>query len=209
MSEEATSAEVEAAPEAGRGPACGHHPDRPADGGTCERCGTFVCAECFVDGAAPPICAPCLKRLDRGPHLSHARVLGVLVMVHGGLMAAAGLYYMVFGGVMVDELANMPSDPELGGELPYFAELMGASLGLMGLFNVIPGALQLWGGFEVLRLRRLELGWLALAVGVLSLCGCYCFPTALVLVGYGAWVLSRDDVKARFRVRVPPATTRR
>ncbi|MFK7991157.1 MAG: hypothetical protein AB8I08_34380 [Sandaracinaceae bacterium] len=185
---------------------CGHHPEREADGGTCERCGTFLCQECRVETAEPPTCVPCLALLDRGPHLRHARVLSIVMIAHGALLAAMGAYYVLFGGMLFGEYTGQPADPSTS-ELPYLGEWMSLFIALLGVVNVAPGILQVVAGWQLLRLRHLSLSWIALIAGMLSLFGCYCFPSAIVLLALGAWILTRDDVRARFRIRVSPATS--
>lgn len=184
---------------------CGHHPDRDAEGGTCSRCGTYLCADCPVPGSDPVLCEPCLARLDRGPDVRHLRILGVLLMVHGALLAATGAYYVLFGGFVLDELADIPADPsDPASEM--LPELLVGTFALLGLVQIAPGILQAVAGWRLFRYRGWVLGWLAAVFGLTSLLGCYCAPTAVLLAGYAAWVLSRDDVRARLAVGVPPAT---
>jgi len=185
---------------------CAHHPDAVADGGTCERCGTYICAACAVAGSAPAICRPCLRLLSSGRHIKHARVLSILMMVHGGLLLATGAYYVLFGGFMFDAMMDIPvgdDADELAEQLP--GMLMGMFT-FIGLSHVLPGVLQGLAGWMLLRHRGIRLAWAAAAMGLLSLFGCYCSPTALALAAYAVFVLTRDDVKARFAVVLPPAS---
>ena len=167
---------------------CGHHPDRDAEGGICGRCGTYLCAECPVPESDPVLCKPCLARLDRGRDVRHLRILGVLLMVHGALLAATGAYYVLFGGFVLEGLADIPADPADPAS------------------EIAPGILQAVAGRRLFRYQGWVLGWIAAIFGLTSLLGCYCAPTAVLLAGYAAWVLSRDDVRARLAVGVPPAT---
>ena len=66
---------------------------------------------------------------------------------------------------------------------------------------------QLFAGWSVFKLRHLGLGWAGALIGLLTIFGCYCAPSALVLAGYATWVLSRDDVRARFTVGALPASS--
>ncbi|MBX3269702.1 MAG: hypothetical protein KF729_05550 [Sandaracinaceae bacterium] len=184
---------------------CGTHPDRDADGGTCARCGTFVCAECVAPGGAAPVCTSCLAHLDRGPHVRHLRILAILFMVHGGLLLAAGVSYLLFGGLMLDELARMPADPG-SPESEVLPELVGVFAAAMGLGQLAPGVVQAFAGWQLFRYRGLGLAWAAAIGGLFAVLGCYCAPTALLLGGYAAYVLSRPDVRARLALGVPPAS---
>lgn len=185
---------------------CGHHPERDATGETCERCGTFVCDECWIDGAEPAICVPCLKHLERGPHIKHVRILGILMMVHGGLVAALGGYYVLFGGFMFDAMHDIPATPGNPME-EQFPEILVATMAFIGIFHGIPATLQALAGWQVFRFRSLGIGLAGALVGLFTVCGFYCAPSAFVLAGYGVYVLTRTDVRARFAVRVPPAST--
>ena len=186
---------------------CGHHPDRDADGGTCGRCGTYLCGECLVPGAAPLLCTTCLAHLDRGKDVRHVRILAILMMVHGGLLAATGAYYVLFGGFVLDELADIPADPSdpASEVLP---EMLVGTFALLGLIQIAPGLLQALGGWRLFRYRGPVLAWVGAIAGLASMLGCYCAPTAILLLGYAAYVLTRDDVRARLAVGAPPATQR-
>ena len=184
---------------------CGHHPDRDASGGTCARCGTYVCEECWIEGAVPPLCVPCLKHLERAPDVKQVKILGILLMVHGGLVAALGLYYVLFGGFMFDAMREIPAtsgDP-LEDQLP---EILIATMSFIGIFHIIPAALQAFAGWQVFRFRGLGVGIVGGLVGLFSVCGIYCAPSALLLAVYAVYVLTRTDVRARFAVVVPPAS---
>ncbi len=185
---------------------CAHHPDRAADGGTCERCGTFVCDACAVSGSAPAICQPCLSHLDSGEHVKHARVLSILLMIHGALLLAMGGYYVLFGGFMLDAMLDIPVEPTPGDPSPDLlpSVVMGA-FGFIGVSHLLPGALQALAGWRLLRFRGVALAWIAVAAGMLSVFGCYCAPTGFAIGAYAIFVLTRDDVRARFAVRVPHA----
>src|SRR4051812_32915 len=52
-------------PEVSAGPRCPMHPDMPS-GGTCTRCGRFVCIRCVPDLATvgKPVCPECVERTD-------------------------------------------------------------------------------------------------------------------------------------------------
>ncbi len=182
---------------------CGHHPDRAADGGTCDRCGTFVCAECVVPGSTPALCASCLALLDRGPHVRHVRILAVLMMIHGGLLAAMGAYYVLFGGFMLDALADIPADPA-SPEAELIPELLVLTFAGIGLTQLAPGLLHAVAGWQLFRFRGRVLGAVAAGAGLAAIFGCYCAPTSLALGAYATWVLSRDDVRARLAVGVGP-----
>ncbi|MGE0787422.1 MAG: hypothetical protein AB7S26_17245 [Sandaracinaceae bacterium] len=182
-------------------PKCGHHPERDADGGTCERCGTFICAECVVEGSEPRICATCLKRLDAAPHLTHARVLGLVMMAHGALLAAMSAYYLIFGVVFASD--SLPQSGEQ--PIPYFAQWLGAGMVFEAVVHVAPGVMNIIAGWQVFRFRGRTLALVAIALSALTVCGIYCAPTALFLAIYAIWVLTRDDVVARFAVVTPAA----
>ena len=149
-----------------------------------------MCAECRVSGSEPALCAACLALLDRGKDVRHIRILGILMMIHGGLLAAMGGYYVLFGGFVLDALADIPvvEGDEVSEWLP---ELLMGTLAIMGLTQLGPGVLQGLAGWKLFQYRGLALGWVAALVGLVSVLGCYCAPTGiaqpviieLVLVG--------------------------
>ncbi|MCB9595785.1 MAG: hypothetical protein H6719_23890 [Sandaracinaceae bacterium] len=187
---------------------CGHHPDRVADGGTCARCGTYLCAECRVEGSDPALCSSCLTLLDRGKDVRHIRILAILMMIHGGLLAAMGAYYVLFGGFVLDALADIPVAP--GDESSEFLpEILVSAFALIGLTQVGPGVVQALGGWRLFQYRGLALGWIGALGGLLGVLGCYCAPTGIALAMYATYVLSRDDVRARIAVGVPPSRAKK
>lgn len=183
---------------------CGHHPDRDATGGTCNRCGTYLCGECVVPDAEPILCTTCLRHLDAGPHLRHVRIVAVLFVIHGLLLAGMGLYYLLFGGFVLDALADIPASGTGDATEDMLPELIFGTMALIGLTQVGPGVLQALAGWLLFGYRHPRVAWLGAAFGIIAVFGCYCAPTALALLGYAAWVLSREDVRARLATGVPP-----
>lgn len=151
------------------------------------------------------LCTECLRLLDRGPYVKHARILSVLMMVHGGLVAAAGLSYVLFGGFILDELADIPADPSdpTSGMLP---ELTVGVFALIALVQIGPGVLQALAGWRLFHLNGVVMAWAGALVGLVGCLGCYCAPTSLAIASYAIFVLTRDDVRARIAVGVPPAS---
>lgn len=158
-----------------------------------------MCEDCVVPGSSPPLCKVCLRHLDAGPYVKHIKALGVLLILHGGLLLAMGTYYVFFGGFMVDALTDIPADPNdpLSELVP---NMVVAVLGLMGVAQVLPGVLQLVGGWRLFRYEGTSFAWAGALAGLMSLLGCYCGPSAIALAAYGVFILSRDDVRARFAV---------
>lgn len=182
-------------------PKCGHHPERDADGGTCQRCGTFVCDECWVIGSEPALCTACLAHLSGGPNIRHVRVAAVLMIVQAVLLGLLGSYYVVFGGFLLDAVSGEPAATDSTALM--LPEFVSAGLSLIGLTQILIAGLGGFAGWRLFRFQSRVLGIAAAVIGLLSLLGCYCFPSAMLLGPYALWVLTRDDVIARFRFRLP------
>ena len=68
----------------------------------------------------------------------------------------------------------------------------------MAVPHLIVGALQLWAGWRMRTYRSRGLVIAALIAGLLTLVGCYCLPTSLVLLVWGLVILLDAAVAERF-----------
>jgi len=179
---------------------CAVHPERPAEGGTCDRCGSFMCAECRLSGRDRPLCEACQRRLESGRFVGQVPLFGIALMVHGGLVLGLGLLVTAYGGFLLEAFASMdapqptPDDPGAA-MLPDF--LVG-SMAAVGLANTLVGALQLWAGWRIRVYRSRGLGLAALCSGLITVVGCYCAPTSLGMLVWGLVILLSGDVADRF-----------
>lgn len=73
-----------------------------------------------------------------------------------------------------------------------------AMYGSMGLVSLVIGVLGIWAGMRMIKFKGRTLGFVALSSGLLSIAGCYCFPTAIGLFIYGLIVLLNASVKRAF-----------
>jgi len=172
---------------------CAVHPERPALA-TCRRCGSFMCEECRSE-ALPERCAACERHLAGGRFVNHVPILGIVMIVHGLLMGGMGLYLLVFGGFFAQSLAESP--PADAPDDPLGAVMVGA-FSVIGVAHLLPAALQVWAGVRLRSFRSRALALTVLALGLLTVLGCYCSPSSLGLLTWGVVVLTRDDVSARF-----------
>ncbi len=179
---------------------CAEHPDRPS-AGTCARCGSFMCADCRAEAVADH-CADCASRLEQGRFVSQVPALAITMIVHGVLVGGMGAYFVVYGLFFAHTVATAPGAPasELDGIMSGIA--LGALSGI-GVANLIPGALQIWAGIRLRTFRSRRLGLFALGAGLLTVLGCYCTPTSVALLIWGAVVLMHQDVVARFAATRP------
>ena len=164
-----------------------------------------MCGECAVDGVSPTLCGACLAHLDRGPNLKHTKILSILLMLHGGLLLAAGISAVLFGGLLFDSMLDIPA----GEQSPATEGLPGiffAVSGGVGLAHAVPGVLQAWAGWKLLQYQGAALTWAAGVLGLFSLVGCYCMPSAFMIFAYLVFVMTRDDVRARIALNLPPAS---
>lgn len=181
---------------------CAGHPER-ASVATCVRCGTFMCGECSAEAMAEH-CAGCASRLEQGSLVAQVPIFAIVMIVHGVLLAGAGIYFLVFGVLFAHNVAAAPGEPA-GPDALMSSVMLGAS-GVIGVVDLLPGALQIWAGVRLRSFRSRTLGLVALGAGVMTVLGCYCAPTSIALLIWGAIVLTHDDVRSRFAATRPSGT---
>ncbi|GAB4216488.1 MAG: hypothetical protein OHK0013_43050 [Sandaracinaceae bacterium] len=178
---------------------CARHPDRPA-AGRCKRCGDNLCRSC-ADERVDGVCRACVERLSSRGKVPQVEWLAVVTMVHGGLMLAYALLLVVYGVAFGAAFSSVVLQPTPGRETPppeLFGGIMAGTVGLMALGMLVPGLLQLVAGWYMRQFRYRLLAVVALVSGLVSILGCYCFPTSLALLVWGAIVLFDRDVGQRF-----------
>jgi hypothetical protein len=131
----------------------------------------------------------------------HVEWLAIVTMVHGGLLTAYALLLLVYGAVFGVSLGGAAVEPLPGPDAPppgLMAGIITGTILFMMLGMLLPGMLQLVGGWYMRQFRYRPLAIAALVSGLASITGCYCFPTSLLLCVWGAVVLLDRDVAARF-----------
>lgn len=189
----------ESAPDVGDAAApvgrCAHHPERPA-ALQCTRCGDNLCDTCAgerIDG----VCKPCLERLAGRGKVWQLEWLAVVTMVHASLMLLWSAGLGVLGLSMGWSVAQVPAR-EGAPPSDLMAGVLGGTTLFMMLGQLVPAVLQLASGWFMLRHRYRTLAIFAYLSGVLSISGCYCLPTSILLAVWGLVVLFDRDVTARF-----------
>jgi len=142
----------------------------------------------------------------------HVPALGILTIVQGGLVTLLGLFLTGLA-ILVPYLLNAnggfggPAGMQ-GRPMPPEARwVMMAAYGVSGILAVALGVLNIVGGVRMLKFRGRIFGIVSLSVGLLSIVGCYCFPTALGLFIYGLIVLLNEPVKRAFEMGAEGATS--
>ena len=196
---------------------CAQHAERPARPEPCPRCGTFFCDECASESLTT--CVVCERRLESGRYVAQVPFLGIAMMIHGAITLGVAVMMTLYGGFLAAAFQDLPEggdDPASALLLPEL--LVGSMLGI-GLVHVLPGLLQIIAGWQVRSYRGRVFGVLALATGLVTVISCYCAPTSIAMLLWGAVVLFSGDVAARFAVarpsgaapprpEPPPATTK-
>jgi hypothetical protein len=129
---------------------------------------------------------------------THAKVLGILNIVFGGLgLLSAALLMIVFGGVT--GLVTASGDPDAA-VAASIVGVTGASVVLVTILTSLPA---IFIGLGLYRLRP----WSRIAGIVLSILSLLAFPIGTALGIYGLWVLFSADGQKLFAV-IPamPAT---
>jgi hypothetical protein len=116
---------------------------------------------------------------------SQVPIVAILMMVQGGFELLYAVFMSVMGVVMTMSLAKAPPGPAQQPSPLVMASLIGGVYLAMGVAILIAGVLKLTAGFRNYRYRGRTLGIVAMISGLLTLFGCYCFPTALALLIYG------------------------
>jgi hypothetical protein len=184
---------------AGASGLCARHADRPSVV-RCTRCGDNLCAAC-ADERVDGVCRACIERLSGRGKVPHVEWLAIVTMVHGGLMVAYAVFLLAYGAVFGITLSGVALEPPPGEPAPppgLLAGIVTGTLLLMALGMLIPGLLQLVGGWFMRQFRYKPFAIVALVSGLASIIGCYCFPTSLALCVWGAIVLFDHDVGQRF-----------
>ncbi len=178
---------------------CAVHAERGAGAGTCERCGNFMCEECRAPDAGRPMCVPCFERTTDSRMVAHVRVFAVVLVVHGVLVGLAGLFAAVYGTSLFASFWSMPApDPAEADRVRGFENLVVALMLAEALLHLSVGVLQAVAGLRLRSYRSRGLGIGALLAGLATVLGCYCSPSATVLLVWGLVVLSNGAVAERF-----------
>jgi len=121
------------------------------------------------------------------------KIVGILMMVNGAIIAIVGALYAAMGPMM---MAIAPPPPAAGGGPP--PELFLIIYGVLGGVILISGAVNVVAGFRVMSMRNRVFGIVALFLNVVSLITCYCAPLAIAMMIYGLVVLFQPDVSQAF-----------
>lgn len=189
-------------PEGDSAPRCRVHRERLALG-PCQRCGQFLCGPCQ---AAPGMCGPCWDRLHEDRAVKQLPVLAILLMTHGVAVTAMGGIFCAYGVSLWWQLQDLGATP--GPTNDNIFQFVGPSILLVGLVQVLPGLFQSVAGWRLFHWHGRGFGMASLVSGLLTLVTCYCFPTSLILLAWGIYVLSRPDLAERFRLATDGARTR-
>ncbi len=179
---------------------CAFHPDKiSAD--VCSRCGDFICLECRRFTPEGALYCPKCNPNEGASKAGQLKILGILLIVHGGLLLFMALVGVAGVGMTGAITAQMAGDPSLANN-PMGAEGLGYMLyavyGLIGVVALVLGPLQIWAGICAMRRRGRRVIFAALVGGLAALITVYCGPTTLVLAIWGLILLSRDDVRRAF-----------
>jgi formate hydrogenlyase subunit 3/multisubunit Na+/H+ antiporter MnhD subunit len=173
---------------------CANHPDVDAIG-TCTRCGNFVCTECRAEGEGALLCKSCDVRLGRHPLVRHVPWLAIGLIVHGVLIAGAGLFIGAYGGFYLIELATMPASDDPADNTVSNVVLI--TMAVMCVTHLVPGVLQAFAGWQLRKSRGRGLAITSLVVGLVTLVGCYCAVTSFAMLVWGLVVLLNGEVARR------------
>lgn len=123
-----------------------------------------------------------------GGKASHVPIVAILMMVQGGLEVLFAGYVMAMGVFMAvfvgSAAAGQP--PSVQGPPPEMVGWVMGGIYLVFGAGLMAGAiLKLFAGYRNYRFRGRTLGMVAMFSGLVTVFGCFCFPTALALLIYG------------------------
>lgn len=129
--------------------------------------------------------------------VNQVMVVSILMIIQGALtliMALLCAFYAVFVPVMMSQSPGGPPNKEV------FFGVMVAVYAAMGLSALVCSVLNIWGGIRGLAFRSRGLVLAGVFANVLALPTCYCIPTGLTVLIYGAIVMFNSDVARAFEL---------
>lgn len=133
-------------------------------------------------------------------YVQAARIVAILMAVHGSLTFLMGGFYLLTGtmmmGMAVD--ADQRGASQMAGMLVVF--------GVLGFPAMASGVLQVVAGIRGFFFRSRTMGIAALAAGFLACTTIYCAPSSILLGIGGLIVYLNSDVAEAFAMREQGAT---
>ncbi|MCA9246870.1 MAG: hypothetical protein KDA42_07130 [Planctomycetales bacterium] len=132
--------------------------------------------------------------------IGHIRVVAILMMIQGVLELVMGVFLGVMAAIMPSMMQNMQQmqNPNQGVPIAQVSTMVTVMYGVMALVLGAVGGLTAFAGFRNYQLRARVLGIVSMCLGLLTVFGCYCFPTALALMVYGLIVYLNQPVAMAF-----------
>lgn len=178
------------------GARCAEHPESPASG-TCTRCGSYMCTDCRATTILEH-CERCASKLEQGRFVAQVPVFAILLAAHGVLLAGMGAYFLIYTALFLLHGVSANDAIPTGEADGFISGMLFGAFGFIGAATLIVGILQLVAGLRLRTFRSRLLGFVALAAGLLTVISCYCAPSSIALLIWGAIVLRSPDVAARF-----------
>ncbi len=131
-------------------------------------------------------------------------ILGVLMIIQGAFVVILGigvaLLAMVMPAMIMQQMQNNPGLQGNGPAPVTMTRFMLAIYGGISIALLLIGISGILAGLRVFQFQRRVFGIISLSVGLGTIVGCYCFPTALALMIYGLIVLVNQPVITAFEL---------
>ncbi len=129
-------------------------------------------------------------------------ILGVLMIIQGALVVVLGIGVAMLAAFMPAMIQQqMQNNPTRQGNDPAdMTHFMLAIYGGVSMVILLIGISGILAGLRVFRFQGRTFGIISLSVGLGTIVGCYCFPTALALMVYGLIVLVNQPVITAFEL---------
>jgi hypothetical protein len=131
--------------------------------------------------------------------VNQVRIVAVLNCVQGGLEIPLGLMLMA-ASLFVPTILQAQKGSMPPGAVPpqQMEQILKITYLAIGTPMVLAGVLRIYAGIQNFRFRSRMLGIASLALGLVSVVGCYCSPTSIAVLIYGLIVYLNPAVATAF-----------
>lgn len=137
----------------------------------------------------------------RATMVPQLRIVAICMIVQAGLELLFSGYLVAMSLFMPWAIAQQPPQNPLPPEEQQVFDIMFMVFGIGGAVLLVACIVRLVAGIMGLFYRGRTLGLVSHFLGLVSICSCYCMPTAIGVCVWGAIVYMNADVKRAFEMR--------
>lgn len=132
--------------------------------------------------------------------VSQVRIVAILNSVQGGLELVMGLGLVGVAIAVPYFIAAERAAGRGGGQPAEMEWILPLAYGGLGSVFLLAGIVRIYAGIQNFRYRGRILGIVSFCLGLVSMLGCYCAPTAIGVLIYGLIVYLNPAVTAAFEM---------